>query len=283
MKTLHKALEVSDGMWNFAPVKPVVGLDLGSRGSKGVLIIGDEISTVFTPTGLFMQETADELVEKLLDKTGLERADLGHIVSTGYGRISLSFDDVPFEVVTEISCHAMGAHSLHPNTRTVIDIGGQDSKAIKVDTRNGKVIEFVMNDKCAAGTGRFLEVMARILDCSIEGLSNLSENVTEEIIISNTCTVFAESEVISQLAAGAKRENVARGAHKAVAKRVAGLGSRIGLTPDVVMTGGVALNKDVVAVLEKEIGQKITVVENPQIIGAMGAALYALEMASKLR
>jgi predicted CoA-substrate-specific enzyme activase len=164
-----------------------------------------------------------------------------------------------------------------PDARTVIDIGGQDAKVIRLDI-NGKVENFVMNEKCAAGTGRFLEVMARILDCGIDNLAKLSENATEEIVISNTCTVFAESEVISQLASGAKRENVAKGAHKAVAKRVAGLGSRVGMKPGVAMTGGVALNKGVVDALEKEIGEKIVVAENPQLMGALGAALFASEI-----
>ena len=129
MRQRHLAAEITAGEWKFVPEKPVIGLDLGSRGSKGVLIIGEDVFTAFIPTGFFMQETADELIEKLLAGTGLERSDLGYIVSTGYGRISLAFHDVPFEVVTEISCHAMGAHAVHPATRTIIDIGGQDSKA----------------------------------------------------------------------------------------------------------------------------------------------------------
>ena len=144
-------------------LRSVVGLDLGSRASKGVLLTGDEVHTALIPTGLFMQETAEQLIDKLLSRTSLCRSDLAFIVSTGYGRISLAFDDIPFEVVTEISCHAMGGRAVHPTTRTIIDIGGQDSKAIKVDPITGRVIEFVMNDKCAAGTGRFLEKAASLL------------------------------------------------------------------------------------------------------------------------
>ena len=220
----------------------------------------------------------EKAVGAALREAGISGDEIKFSVVTGYGRMTYDKAD---KQITEITCHARGAAHMIPSARTVIDIGGQDAKVIRLD-KDGKVENFVMNEKCAAGTGRFLEVMARILDCSIGNLSSLSENASEEIIISNTCTVFAESEVISQLSSGAKRENVAQGAHKSVAKRVAGLGSRIGLAPDVVMTGGVALNKGVVAALEKEIGQKITVVENPQIIGAIGAALYALETASKL-
>jgi predicted CoA-substrate-specific enzyme activase len=162
----------------------------------------------------------------------------------------------------------------------VIDIGGQDAKVIRLNETGG-IENFVMNDKCAAGTGRFLEVMARILDCGIEELAALAEKATEEVNISSTCTVFAESEIISQLATGAKKENVARGAHKSVAKRVAGLASRIGVKPEITMTGGVALNKGVVEALEKELGAPITVIENPQSAGALGAALYAAELETK--
>lgn len=256
-----------------------LGIDIGSSSSKAVIINAqlEILGKAVVNTGAGTQGP-ERAVDAALREAGLHREEIKCSVVTGYGRIAYDKAD---KQITEITCHARGAAHMMPAARTVIDIGGQDAKVIRLD-KNGKVENFVMNDKCAAGTGRFLEVMARILDCSIGTLSSLSENATEEIIISNTCTVFAESEVISQLASGTKRENVAHGAHQSVAKRVAGLGSRIGLTPDVVMTGGVALNKGVVAALEKETGQKITVVENPQIIGAIGAALYALETASKL-
>jgi (R)-2-hydroxyacyl-CoA dehydratese activating ATPase len=251
-----------------------LGIDIGSSSSKAVII--DEqrkiLGQAVINTGAGTQGPDKAVVAALLE-AGIDHMQIKASVVTGYGRITYGKAD---KQITEISCHARGTAHLMPNARTVIDIGGQDAKVIRLN-ENGKVENFVMNEKCAAGTGRFLEVMARILDCGIEGLASLSEKATEEIIISNTCTVFAESEVISQLAAGAKRENVAKGAHKAVAKRVAGLGGRVGMAPDVVMTGGVALNKGVVAALEKEIGEKIAVADNPQMIGAIGAALYALE------
>ena len=188
---------VNEGTWKFHTTVPVVGLDLGSRGSKGVLIHGDEIYTVLIPTGLYMQETADELLNKLLQSSGLDRSDVGFIVGTGYGRISLQYDDIPYQVVTEISCHAMGAHALVPKTRTIIDIGGQDSKAIKVDPTTGKVVEFVMNDKCAAGTGRFLEKAANILGIDLRDLGSVALRSKNPAQVSSQCAVFAESEVIT--------------------------------------------------------------------------------------
>ncbi len=252
-----------------------LGIDIGSSTSKAVVLdrninmIG--MAVINTGTGTSGPEKA---VEVALSEAGIDRESIKCTVVTGYGRITYEKAD---KQITEISCHGKGVAHLVPKAKTIIDIGGQDVKVIRLD-ESGKVENFVMNDKCAAGTGRFLEVMARILDCNIGELSSLDDKATTEIIISNTCTVFAESEVISQLAAGAAKENVAKGAHHAVAKRVAGLANRMGILPDVVMTGGVALNKGVVAALEKEMGVKISVVNNPQTIGALGAALYASSM-----
>ena len=226
-----------------------LGIDIGSSSSKAVIINEQKkiLGQAVINTGAGTQGPG-KVVLAALQEAGISRAQIKASVVTGYGRIAYDKAD---KQITEISCHAKGAAHFMPNARTVIDIGGQDAKVIRLD-ENGKMENFVMNDKCAAGTGRFLEVMARILDCGIEGLSSLSEKVTQEIIISNTCTVFAESEVISQLAAGAKRENVAKGAHKAVAKRVAGLGSRMGMVPDIIMTGGVALNKTLLPLSNRE-------------------------------
>jgi (R)-2-hydroxyacyl-CoA dehydratese activating ATPase len=252
-----------------------LGIDIGSSSSKAV-IIDDQcniLGQAVINTGAGTQGPEKAVAAALL-KAGIDLAQIKASVVTGYGRITYEKAD---KQITEISCHAKGTAYMMPNARTVIDIGGQDAKVIRLNP-SGKVDNFVMNEKCAAGTGRFLEVMARILDCGIDNLGSLSAAATEEIVISNTCTVFAESEVISQLAAGAKRENVAKGAHRAVAKRVAGLGGRVGITPDVVMTGGVALNKGVVDALEREIGEKIVVAENPQMMGALGAALFASEI-----
>ena len=274
---------VSDGVWKFTTAAPVVGLDIGSRGSKGVLLHGDEIMTVLIPTGLYMQETADELLAKLLQTSGVERGDIGFIVGTGYGRISLKYDDIPYQMVTEISCHAMGAHALIPKARTIIDIGGQDSKAIKVDTTTGKVVEFVMNDKCAAGTGRFLEKAATILGVDLRELGAVALRSRHPAQISSQCAVFAESEVISLRARGARANNndeisadIAAGIHYSTARRVHNLLGRIGIEPDIVFTGGVSNNVGMRKVLEEQIGAKFTLAKLDLIFaGALGAAIHA--------
>jgi len=282
MSEKKQGSKITGDIWPYVPEKPVVGLDLGSRGAKAVLLTGEDIHTAFIPTGLFMQETADELIEKLLNNTGLKRADLGFIVSTGYGRISLAFSDVPFEVVTEISCHAMGAHAVHPNTRTIIDIGGQDSKAIKVDPRTGKVIEFVMNDKCAAGTGRFLEKAAALLGLDIETIGLEALKAINPASITSQCVVFAESEMISLRAKGARNDdkdvtaNIASGIHYSAARRVRNLLSRVGNDKDLIFTGGVSKNPAMRKILEELIGEPFTQVPfDLMFAGALGAAVYA--------
>lgn len=255
-----------------------LGIDIGSSSSKAVVI--DENKKILakavhnTGTGT---KGPEKVIDTVLERAGIAHEDVASSVVTGYGRITYKKAD---KQITEISCHGKGVAFLNPDARTIIDIGGQDAKVIQLNDQS-KVINFVMNEKCAAGTGRFLEVMARILDCEIGELEDMAETATKEVTISSTCTVFAESEVISQLAAGAMRENVAKGAHAAIAKRVAGLANRMGIRPEVVMTGGVALNADVKKVLEKEIGETIIVMDDPQIMGALGAALYASEMIRK--
>ena len=196
-----------------------------------------------------------------------------YTVVTGYGRMKFQQAN---EQISELSCHAMGIHYLVPSARTIIDIGGQDAKAIQV-APNGRLQNFVMNDKCAAGTGRFLEVMSKVLDIPIEDLGAISANSTREVSISSTCTVFAESEVISQLSANEKVEDIVAGIHRSVAKRVSGMALRIGCEPDVAMSGGVALNSGVVRAMEKELGTPVLVHPDCQLAGAIGAALLAWE------
>ncbi|MFZ4855556.1 MAG: 2-hydroxyacyl-CoA dehydratase [Desulfuromonadaceae bacterium] len=276
--------------WKFEHHRPVVGLDLGSRASKGVLLTSRKIYTTLIPTGLYMQETADELLKKLLRLARVKRSDLAYIVSTGYGRIALEFSDIPFEVVTEISCHAMGAHALYPTTRTIIDIGGQDSKAIKVDTETGKVVDFVMNDKCAAGTGQFLEKAAVLLGLTLDELGSYSLNSTDPAQISSQCVVFAESEMISLRAKGAKTNdkdavaNIAAGIHYSAARRVRNLLGRVGSEPGLLFTGGVSNNPGMRRILEELIGSPFTETTFDMIYaGALGAAAYATLHASQER
>jgi len=279
----HQAKDiVSQGPWKFTTTVPVVGLDIGSRGSKGVLLHGSEIATVLIPTGLYMQETADELLKELLRIAGLEPDEIGFIVGTGYGRISLKYDDIPYQVVTEISCHAMGAHALIPKARTIIDIGGQDSKAIKVDPSTGKVVEFVMNDKCAAGTGRFLEKAAAILGIDLRDLGAVALKSRNPAQVSSQCAVFAESEVISLRARGVRDNNdeisadIAAGVHYSTARRVHNLLGRVGIEPEIVFTGGVSNNAGMWKVLEEQIGAKFTPAKLDLIYaGALGAAIHA--------
>jgi len=254
----------------------VIGIDIGSRTGKAVLLADGNVYTAITPTAVFTQETADKLFNKLLKDTGLKKSDIQYIVGTGYGRISLDFGDISHKIVTEISCHAMGAHALNTNVRSIVDIGGQDSKAIRVDPRNGKVIEFIMNDKCAAGTGRFLEKVAQLLDLTTEELGNEALQATKPSDISSQCVVFAESEVISLKAKGEKRADIAAGIHVATARRVRNLFNRIGLEPDLVFSGGVSNNVGMKKAIEQVLGHAISEVKMDTIYaGALGAAVLA--------
>ncbi len=251
-----------------------LGIDIGSSSSKAALIDKDGklrgTKVVNIGTGTNGIELA---LTELLKEQGCEEKDILYTVATGYGRMTYQKAD---KQITEISCHARGVVSMYPEARSIIDIGGQDAKAILLNDR-GRVDNFVMNEKCAAGTGRFFEVMARVLNCSLDELAELAAKTEKSVPISSVCTVFAESEVISQLASGAKPEEVAKGAHQSVAKRVAGLCNRLGMKPEVVMTGGVALNHSMVDAMAEEIGLPVTVPENPQVMGAIGAADYARE------
>ncbi|MDR1616942.1 MAG: acyl-CoA dehydratase activase [Syntrophomonadaceae bacterium] len=254
----------------------VLGIDIGSRTGKAVLIDKDKFYTALTPTGIDMQETAEELLEELLEQSGLQIEDIDYIVGTGYGRVAMNFENIPTQVVTEISCHAMGAHYLNPQVRTIIDIGGQDSKAIMVDRDTGKVSSFAMNDKCAAGTGRFLERVATLLDLTIDELGEEATKAESPTHISSQCVVFAESEAISLRAKGESRENIAAGIHLATARRVRNLLKRVGFEPDLVFSGGVSNNIGMKKALEELLGASIADVKlNTIYAGALGAAIHA--------
>jgi (R)-2-hydroxyacyl-CoA dehydratese activating ATPase len=254
----------------------VIGIDIGSRTGKAVLLDSGKLYTAIIPSGVHNQETADKLVKHLFKISGLTLDDIAYIVGTGYGRVALEFGEVDNKIVTEITCHAMGAHFLNSNVRSIVDIGGQDSKAIRVDPQNGKVVEFIMNDKCAAGTGRFLEKAAHMLDLTTEELGDESLKATKPSDISSQCVVFAESEVISLKAKNETRANIAAGIHVATARRVKNLFNRLGLEADLVFTGGVSNNSGMRKVLEETLGYKISEVKlNTIYAGALGAAVLA--------
>jgi len=239
---------------------------------------GSDWLSIIRPTGHSPRQAGREVLEEILGKAGLKRGDVDYIVATGYGRIALNFAD---KAVTEITCHARGAHHLVAGADMVIDIGGQDSKVIVTD-KQGSVIDFAMNDKCAAGTGRFLQVIAAAMGADVSELAELSRN-KEPVMISNMCTVFAETEVISLLAEGVDRGRIIAGLHRSVARRVAAMAEKLGKGGLIAFTGGVAKNEGVRDFLARELGQEIVTVPESQLAGALGAALLAQEKTSKAR
>lgn len=257
-----------------------LGIDIGSSSSKAALsdedqnIVAARVENLGTGTN-----GIQAALEALYAQAGASPRDIAYTVATGYGRLLYKDAD---RQITEISCHARGITHLMKGIGTVVDIGGQDSKVIRLG-EDGSVQNFVMNEKCAAGTGRFLEVMARVLGCTIGQLSDLAAQSTREVAISSVCTVFAESEVISQLSQGSHPNDVAMGALRAVAMRVAGMCGRVGISGRVAMSGGVALNQSMVEVLGRELGCPVTPAPHTQAVGAIGAALFARELYEKNR
>ena len=259
----------------------VVGIDIGSRSAKGVFIADGQIYTAIVPTGYLMDQTARSIMDKLLSQTSYKENDIDFLVGTGYGRVSMHFD-IPMEMVTEISCHGLGAHFLGDDIRTILDIGGQDSKAIKIDPATGQVVNFVMNDKCAAGTGRFLEKMANVLGYDADKIGDVSLTAKDPSSISSQCVVFAESEVISERAKGRNVDDIAMGIYLSVARRVNNLLNRVGIEEGVLFTGGVSNNVGMRVALEKVMGVKIQTAKlNPVFAGALGAALHAQQYYGK--
>jgi len=249
-----------------------VGIDVGSITTKAVLVQdGRIVSETIAASGYQVQAAADNVFRGLLDTAGIGVDAVEGIVATGYGRSRVAFAR---RAITEISCHAAGARFLSPAVRSVIDIGGQDSKAIVMNA-DGRVLDFAMNDKCAAGTGRFLEVMAAALEVPLDEFGPLSLKAEAPARISSLCTVFAESEVISLITQDARREDIIAGIHGAIAARVVAMAARIGLADPVMMTGGVARNIGVVKAIEAKIGSPVIVSPKAQLTGAIGAALLA--------
>jgi predicted CoA-substrate-specific enzyme activase len=250
------------------------GLDIGSTMTKAVIIEGEEkiVNYVLGPTGPEHRRMANQVMKDILDQAGLSLEDMTYIVSTGYGRVSVPFSDAQ---ITEITCHARGISQLFPEARTIIEIGGQDCKAIQV--ANGKVKNFMMNDRCAAGTGRFLEIIAETLGVKVSELEDLSAKAKDKIKISNICTLFAVQEIIAYLAQGISREDLVAGLHEGIAIRVCNMVSRIGIANEVIVTGGGAKNKGLVGEIENQLGIKVFEPTEPLISGALGAALLAKE------
>jgi len=246
-----------------------VGIDAGAATTKVVVTRdGTVLGWKVVPSGFDFTEAARRSYQELMEDHGLSAADVGSICATGYGRNAIAFAD---RAVSEITAHARGVHLLFPRAAGIIDIGGQDSKVIAV--AEGRVVDFLMNDKCAAGTGKFLEHSARALEVTVEELGHLALASTEPARISSMCTVFAESEVISLRAKGRAKQDIAAGLVGSIAERVAVMAKRVGLNHDVAFVGGVAKNQGMRAALEREMGFPLFVPQEPQITGALGAAM----------
>ncbi len=255
----------------------VVGVDVGSLTAKALVL--DDRRRVWgrrvVATGARAADAAQAAYDGALADAGLTPADVAYVLATGYGRACVPF---AHDQVTEITCHARGIAHLLPETQTLLDVGGQDSKAIRLGP-HGRVADFAMNDKCAAGTGRFLEVMARALEVDVADLGVLAAQARQAARISSTCTVFAESEVVGLVGAGRSPADIAAGLHAAIAQRLTGLLHLVAWSPPVAMSGGVAYNVGVVRALEAQLGAPVTVPPEPQLVGALGAALIALDRA----
>jgi len=255
-----------------------LGIDIGSASSKAVLMEdGEKIRRHFVIQAGTGTSGPDKLLDLMFRDGPVSRDDIARTVVTGYGRYSLESADGQ---ISEISCQAKGIHHLLPGARTVLDIGGQDVKAISIGPR-GNVLSFYMNDKCAAGTGRFIDTMAKVMEIDVSQMGDYDEKSEDPVTVSSTCTVFAESEVISLLSQKKNKEDIIRGLHRSVVSRALGLMYRTSMEEDFVLTGGVALNKGVLRALKEELDRPVYITEEPQISAAVGAALFAWEQANK--
>jgi predicted CoA-substrate-specific enzyme activase len=251
-----------------------IGLDVGSTTTKAVMVDsrGNIVTSHLILTGASGADAAKRCLKELSREPVADTEDVATI-STGYGRSLIDFAE---KSVTEITCHSVGIHYLNPSIRLLIDVGGQDSKVIRVG-ENGRPTDFEINDKCSAGTGRFLEVMARVLEVSINELGPFALQSNSPCMISSTCTVFAESEVVGRMGTGENPKDIAAGVHAAMASKISTLSKRLGVVKPICITGGVALNPAFRYYLSKQLGAELWVPENPQITGALGAALLALK------
>lgn len=254
------------------------GIDLGSTMTKMVIIDRDEeiCACVINHTGAEHRRLANKVMEEGLKQAGLSFEAVSYVIATGYGRIAVPFAD---RQITELTCHARGVSHFFPDVRLAIDIGGQDAKGLKI--KNGKLLDFAMSDKCAAGTGRYLEITAKTLGLKLEDLGSIALKSTHKVSISSVCTVFTQQEVVSRLSEGIPLEDVVAGIHDAIAGRVARMVERLKIEPDVVFTGGVAKNIGVVKALEQKLGCEVLIPEEPLLSGALGAALLGREITLK--
>jgi len=251
------------------------GVDVGSTQTKAIIIDEDAkiVGRALLDTGANVIQAAETSFAEALTEGGISEDEVEYVVGTGYGRYRVTFGN---SQVTEISCHGRGAVHLFPNTRTVVDMGGQDTKAISV-TADGEISDFCMNDKCAAGTGRFLGAASAALDIPLDDLGPVSLTSTKPIKISTTCTVFAESEVLAWIGKGKKIEDILWGVHKSIASRSAGLMRRVGIEDEITFTGGVSRNVGMVKALEERLEKKLNISEDCHYMGALGAAMFALD------
>jgi len=250
------------------------GIDIGSTMTKVAIMNGGIVSYVIGPTGPEQRRLANEVMQKALNEANLPFEAISYLIATGYGRVNVPFAD---KQITEISCHAKGVISIFPKVKTIIDIGGQDVKGIKIGNR-GKPIDFVMNDKCAAGTGRFLEVIAEALGLNMGDMSEIAEESKNPAQISSICTVFAEQEIVARLAEGVPLSDLVAGIYESLADRILKIVNRLSIEKDVVITGGGAKNRNLVKILSDKLGCDILVPPEPLVTGAIGAALLGKDM-----
>jgi predicted CoA-substrate-specific enzyme activase len=254
------------------------GIDLGSTMTKVVIIDAEEKirAKVISHTGAEHRRLANKVMEEALAQAGLSFKEISYVVATGYGRMTVPFAD---RQISELTCHARGVFNYFPGVRLAIDIGGQDAKGLKI--KDGRLLDFAMSDKCAAGTGRFLEIIADVLGLKLEDLGSISLKSTARVAISSTCTVFARQEVVTRISQGVPLEDIVAGIHHAIASRTAAMVERLKTGPDVSFTGGVARNIGVVKALEERLGCKVLIPEEPLLSGAIGAALLGKEIMLK--
>ncbi len=251
------------------------GVDVGSTQTKAVIIneAGEIVCRALVDTGANVIQAAQNAYQQALEDGNLREVEVEYVIGTGYGRYRVTFGNTQ---VTEISCHGRGAVHMFPNTRTVLDMGGQDTKAIQI-SETGEIVDFCMNDKCAAGTGRFLGAASSALEIPLPDLGKTALKAERPVRISTTCTVFAESEVLSWLGKGKKIEDILLGVHQSIASRSVGLLRRVGIEDQVTFTGGVAKNIGMISALEEKIGLKLNVSEDSHYMGALGAALFGMD------